>query len=159
MSNGFIGDRHTGERISGLFLNRAGIHVGQFPYVAVGILKSVPVHETVILRLVVSRSSSSDRFANQIVDFASTVARQADQDLGALSRVADFFWREGFEFLLSQQHYKNVFADDHASGGFVSELGIEREAEFGKEIDRLIEILYRQIHKNLPSHFYSPDWF
>ena len=59
-------------------------------------------------------------------------------------------WPGKLEFC--QQHYEDVIRNDHASGSFIRELWIEREAKLGKKLDRLVEIFDWQIHKNLGAH-------
>src|SRR5215813_8481514 len=100
--------------ISGLLLYRALLHAGEFPNMSVEVLKSVTIHKTVILRLIEGCSSSRTRLANHFIDFTPAGRRQTYKDLGILGCVANFPWRERFEFWMSQQHHVNVVAHDHA---------------------------------------------
>ena len=119
-------------------LDRRRIHVSEFPDVSVEVLKSVAVHEALILRLLVGRSTGSYCFANQLVDFVPALRRQAHQDFGVLGCVTNLLRREALELVLHQQHNINDRADDDAGRGCVGELRIKGEPKLAEEIHHLL---------------------
>src|SRR5262245_50765709 len=141
--------------ISCLLLYRALLHEGEFPNMSVEVLKSVSVHETVVLRLVEGCASSCTGLANHFIDFTPAGRRQTYQDLGILGCVANFPWCERFELWMSQQHHVNVVAHDHAGRSVVGELRVKAEPELRKKIYGLLEIFHRQIHENLFGRHFS----
>src|SRR5262249_50184851 len=141
--------------ISCLLLYRALLHEGEFPNMSVEVLKSVSVHETVVLRLVKGCASSCTGLANHFIDFTPAGRRQTYQDLGILGCVANFPWRERFELWMSQQHHVNVVAYDHAGRSVVGELRVKTEPELRKKLHGLLEIFHRQIHETLFGRHFS----
>ena len=70
--------------------------------------------------------------------------------------LADGLRRKLLEAGFGQQHDVNGFADDHASGGLVCVMLVEAVAQMREELDRLLQILHRQVHKNIGCHVVSP---
>src|SRR5215831_12765598 len=122
---------------------------------SVEVLKSVTIHETVVLRLVEGCASGRTRLANSFIDFTPAGRRQTYQDLGILGCVANFPGRERFELWMSQQHHINVVAHDHAGRSVVGELRVKAESELRKKLHGLLEIFHRQIHENLFGRHFS----
>ena len=57
--------------INNLTLSRAWLHVDQFPNVTIQILKSMAIHKTIVLRLIVNSASRGDCFSNHLIDSCS----------------------------------------------------------------------------------------
>src|SRR5262249_31686854 len=53
---------------------RAGFHEEDFPNVPIEILEAVPVHEAMVLRLVVSVAAGGNRLTNCLVDLVAGIA-------------------------------------------------------------------------------------
>ena len=119
---------------------------------AVQILESVSIHESVILRVLVRASPGDDGFANQFINIGPAFAGQADENFRAPGRVANFLWREFLELLMSEKHDIDVLAHDHASGCFVRELGIKAKAEALEKAHRLVEVFDGKVNEYLCSH-------
>src|SRR5215471_7854839 len=79
---------------------RGGLHINKFPYVPIGILETVPVHESVILRFAVSAPAGSDCFSNCLIDVLPAFGRESDQHFGALRGIANLLWSERLELLM-----------------------------------------------------------
>ena len=58
---------------------------------------------------------------------------------------------------MRQQHGVDILADDHAGARGVGELLVERVAETGEELDRLVEVLHGQVDENLHGHLVLPE--
>lgn len=119
-------------------------------------LKTVAVHEAVILRFVIRRTTRRNRFAHHAVHTLATVERKGQQHFGGLFRVTYRQRREAGEFFPCQQHHKNAVADDHAGRGVVGELRVEGKSEPGEKGNRGLEIGDRQVDENLRSHGFTP---
>ncbi len=90
--------------------------------------KAMRIHEAEIFRFVVGRTSRSERFRDEIVDFLTAVTTKRDQDLDSLGGVADRFGSELPELGMSRKHDRDGFADDNHRCGAVGELRIMGEA-------------------------------
>ena len=121
---------------------------------AVEILKSVLVHEAIVLGICIGRPARSDGFADHVIDRIASLAGEAHQHLRALFSIADLFRGKLLELRPGQQHDVNVFADDHARSRLICELRIELETEFGEEFHGPFQIIHWQIHEDLCRHFY-----
>src|SRR5215510_12023734 len=67
---------------SGL-LDCAGLHIDQFPDMAIQVLKSMSVHKAVMLRFLMGLATGGYCFANERIDFLPDLSRQAYEHLGA----------------------------------------------------------------------------
>jgi hypothetical protein len=147
------GNLGKSECLRGL-LRRHRLHVEEFPDVAVQVLKSMGVHEPIVLRIIVGAAASGDRLSHQLINLRLAFTGQRDENFRAPGSVADFFRREFLELGVRKQHDVDVRAHNHASGCFISELRIERKAKALEEVHGLAEILDWQINEYLRSHFW-----
>ena len=118
----------------------------------VQVLESVRVHEPIIFGVAIGAAAAGDGLSHVCVHLGPAFAGKGDEDFRALGGVADFLGSEFLEFLVGQQHGVDVFADDHASGGFVGELRIEVEAEALEEVDGLAEVFDGQVDEYFGGH-------
>jgi hypothetical protein len=82
--------------------------------------------------------AEGQRLVDQRVDGSPALGRQAGEHLRRRGRVGDRLAGELRELLVGEQHRIDVVRDDHAGGGVVGELGVERVAEPGEERDRAL---------------------
>jgi hypothetical protein len=115
-------------------LNRAWLHVDEFPNVTIQILKSVAIHKTMVLRFIV------------VAPPAATALRTISSTFTRLSR--DKPTSTSVYFLASQislgvkvlnfsllAAYENIVSHDHACSRLVGKLLIKTEAELGEKLD------------------------
>src|SRR5215470_16691341 len=69
---------------SSTLLDSARVHGENFPYMAVEVLKAVPVHEAIVHGFVVRAAAGRDRLRDQLIHLAAILAGQGDQHLRAL---------------------------------------------------------------------------
>src|SRR5262245_7412388 len=131
---------------SSLWFHSTRIHVKHFPHMTIEVLKTMPIHEPVILRFRIFASTCCNRFCDEFIHLAAALAGKRYQHLGALGGIRDRLWRELLELWMSQQHDVCFFAHDHASTGVVRELLVELKTEFSKKIFGLWQIFYRKVY-------------
>src|SRR5436309_13691546 len=110
-----------------------GIHPEDFPMVAVEVVEAPAVHEAVVLRIHGVLSAGGDGLVHYSVHLRPAAAREREERLRVLRRIAELPPRERLEEGLIEQHDVGFFADDHASGLVVGELRVEPEAELRSE--------------------------
>ncbi len=93
------------------------------------------VHKAVIHRLSGRCSASGDSLTHHYIHLGAAGARQGYHGFGTSSGIANLLFSKRLEKFLHQQHYENVFANDHAGRIFIGELRVERITELGKELD------------------------
>ncbi|MNS71789.1 hypothetical protein D3C72_1051720 [compost metagenome] len=119
---------------------------------AVEVLEAMPVHKSQVHRRLVGIAAGGHRGIHHFIDARTAFHRQANQHFGEFARIADVIRRETAEFGFGQQHHENVLANDHAGGGVIGKLRIEGKAKTGEERDRLLQVAYWQIDKDLLVH-------
>jgi hypothetical protein len=70
--------------------------------VTVRVLKAVPIHKSMVLRVAISASTGVDGFPNQIIDVRPAFAGQGDENFCALGRITDLLWREDPELFMGE---------------------------------------------------------
>ena len=135
-------------------LRRHRVHVEDFPDVAVQVLKSMGVHEPIVLGITIGAAAGGERLADEFINARPAFTRERHEDFRACGCITDFFGSEFLELGVREQHDIDVPADNHASGGFVGELGIESKAEALEKVHGPAEVLNRQINEYLRRHFW-----
>jgi hypothetical protein len=126
--------------------------------VAVWIDEAVCVHEAEILRLVVRRTTGSERFGNQAIDLFAAFATEGKQNLDGLAGVADFFRRENPKLGVRRQHEADRVADDEAGAVIAGHFRIRREAECREEDDGPREVGDWKVDEQLSAHGFPLAW-
>src|SRR5437870_11709327 len=117
-----------------LLLLDLGIHPEDLPMVAIEVVEAPAVHEAVVLRIHGVLSAGGDGLVHHFVNLRSAAAREREERLRVLRRIAELPPRERLEEGLTEQHDVGLLADDHASGLVVGELRVEPEAELREEV-------------------------
>src|SRR5207248_10277843 len=122
-----------------LLLLDLGIHPEDLPMVAVEVVEAPAVHEAVVLRIHGVLSAGGDGPVHHFVHLRSAAAREREERLRVLRRIAELPPRERLEEGLTEQHDVGLLADDHASGLVVGELRVEPEAQLREEVHRPLQ--------------------
>jgi hypothetical protein len=130
----------------------AWFHVDHFPNVTIEILKSVLIHEPMIVRLLVGPPSTGNGLLYHVIDLLLALTRETHQHLRVRGGVADGIRGQGLELIVGHQHDEDVVAHDHATGCLIGNLRMKRETELREERDGLPEVSYRKSHKYLGRH-------
>ena len=117
--------------------------------VAVEVVEAPPVHEAVVLRVHGVLPTSGDGFLHHLVHFGPAIAREREEPLRVLGRVAELLLGERPEEGFAEEHDEGLLADDHAGGLVVGELRVELEAELREEVHRLLQIADGQVDEEL----------
>src|SRR5262245_5878317 len=80
----------------------AWLHVDNFPNVAIKVLKSMPIHKTVILWFIVGCSACGDCLAHHLIDFFSALRRQTHKHFCTFRCITNVFGSKYLELVLSQ---------------------------------------------------------
>src|SRR5262245_53622128 len=100
--------------------------------------------------------SPSGATASRIISLTSSrLAADNTRELPCSWLHRKLVWSESLELVFREEHGANVFADDHAGWGLISELGLNAKPNLAEEIHRLLQISYRQIDENLLGHWFS----
>ena len=102
--------------------------------VAVEVVEAPAVHEAVVLRIHGVLSAGGDGLVHHSVHLRPAAAREREERLRVLRRIAELPPRERLEERLAEQHDVGLLADDHAGGLVVGELRVEPEAELREEV-------------------------
>jgi hypothetical protein len=94
-------------------------------------------------------SPGGDGVLHDLIHLSPAAAREREEPLGVLRRVAGLTPGERPEERLGEQHHERLVADDHARGLLVRELRIEFEAERREEVHRLLQIADGEVDEDL----------
>jgi hypothetical protein len=119
---------------------RPGIHPVHAPCVAIGIEKATVVHESLVFRLVSLCPACADDIANEFVDAAAALDREAERHGTCLVEVRHRLAGEGFEELCADEHDPAGLVDLDAHGILARHVRIESESELRPERFRALKI-------------------
>ena len=80
---------------------------------SVKILKAVPVHEPLILRLLRSTPAGSDCFLHEFINLCTTLAWKADKSFSGLRGVTNLLGRKRLKETLGEKHCVDVLAKNY----------------------------------------------
>ncbi len=105
----------------------------QIPGVTVEVFEGVAVHETVVLWVPRSGSTSRDHLDVWIIKFLATTAGGGHDDFGALCCVAKGLFGKSLEEFFDPEHDVDVRLDNHTGCSFARERRFEFESQGTKE--------------------------
>src|SRR5919202_896735 len=79
----------------------AWFHVEHFPDVAIEVLKSVSIHETMVLWLIVGCTAGGDRLAHHVIDVCSALSGQSHKHFCTFRGVANRLRSKSLELVVS----------------------------------------------------------
>ena len=90
----------------------------------VGIGKAVLIHESMIFRFGVCRTTCSHSSGDKLLDLLAAFAGETYQYFGVPGGITDGFWGEFRELGMGEKHDNNCLADDDSLGIFIGELRV-----------------------------------
>jgi hypothetical protein len=125
--------------------------------VPIQILKTVAVHEAMILGFVVGTAPRLQCAPYEIIYLVTAFTGDANQHLGKGGTVTNVFGRKGLKARFTEQHHAHLRRDHHAGRRRITELGIETKSQLAKEVDGPIQMFHGQIDITLSVHV-GPAW-